>query len=233
MILKYHSDENVPFQFGKLFGLHLRQFLLHLLFFIVRRVFLILFSGSLFLAFLLVNIAIVVTWAKPMIKYVVTNRILIYDMWILWCDRDVPHFLVQLLGFLLKFFSQELPQLGSPWQQQTNNTTANQISVTNTEFPYMVDTCRDSPQFLSAQDFNIGAALFDFWWRDGMGFQLGVIKGYLEENRRKLEVETHDRHSHWCLALNWNGLKSYLIGFAQEINRVFSFNKFSHWEGVI
>lgn len=56
MILKQHSDVNLPFKIGKLFGLHLRQFLLHLLFLVVRLV-LLLFS-CLFLAFLLISIAL-------------------------------------------------------------------------------------------------------------------------------------------------------------------------------
>lgn len=57
MILKQHSDVNLPFKIGKLFGLQLRQFLLHLLFLVVRLVLILLFS-CLFLAFLLISIAL-------------------------------------------------------------------------------------------------------------------------------------------------------------------------------
>ncbi len=64
------------------------------------------------------------------------------------------------------------------------NTTANQIWAPDTDSPYMVNKHSHSPQFLSAQNFNVGAALSDFWWSDGMGFQLGVIEGYLEQKKR-------------------------------------------------
>lgn len=89
---------------------------------------------------------------------------------------------------------------------------------------------RDSPQLLSAQDFNIGAALFDFWRSERVGFKLGVIKGYLEQKWWKLGGEIHGQT---CLAYNWSGLKTYFIGFAQEINRVFSLQEFCYWEDVI
>lgn len=82
------------------------------------------------------------------------------------------------------------------------------------------------PQFLSTQDFNVTTAFFDFWWSDGMGFQLWTIKGYLEE-KLKWDVKTTLRH--WSLA--W---KDWIIGIFKQtslalLKKSTGFSDFRNW----